>query len=443
MSRTVLALAAFALLAVSLAAQPTAPPPVLLEGARILDAAGGRYLAPAFVLIRDGRIVSITPDEPSGLSSDVQRLSLKDATLVPGFVDARATAAPADGLDVDYYRLTSLAYGVTAERAFNLRAAWGAAQKRRLETGETLGPRLFAGGRGIDQGARPDLWLFDAPDADAVTQEAQRQIASGPDWLAGYQHLPPASVRALVGAARGTSVRVSAIPGASSMSELAAAGVHAIDTLQWPLAAGATGDPAGADAAWTAAAPRELATLARRLATARVALVPMMAALLSAAFPDTVEQDDFLKVLPAGRRDTMVAQAKTAKPAEVTVARRAWAARTAFLATYVKAGGRVVTGTGSELSGVPAPGFGIHRELAALVRAGLTPAQAIRAATANGAELLNAAHAIGAIAPGRGADFVIVTGDPLVSIGDLAKITHVVRRGEVLDPKALLARAKR
>jgi imidazolonepropionase-like amidohydrolase len=89
------------------------------------------------------------------------------------------------------------------------------------------------------------------------------------------------------------------------------------------------------------------------------------------------------------------------------------------------------------------PGLGIHREIAALVKAGLTPADAIRAATTNAAELLGAAKTLGAIAPGFGADFIVVTGDPLASVADLAKILHVVRRGEVLDPKDLLARARR
>jgi hypothetical protein len=254
--------------------------------------------------------------------------------------------------------------------------------------------------------------------------------------------MPAASVRALVAATKGTSVRVSALPGASSITELATAGVHSIDTLQWPLAGSAGGDMAGADTVWTTVAPRDLAVLARRLATARIALVPVMSGLLAGAFPDSIEADEFLALLPAGRREALVAKAKTVKSAEASAAKRAWTARATFLTAFARAGGRIVTGTGSDRSGIPAPGFGIHRELAALVRAGLTPAQAIRAATSNGAEMLNATNTIGAIGPGRGADFFVVTGDPLVSIADLAKIVHVVRRGEVLDPKALLARAR-
>ncbi len=443
MTRFVSAMVASTLLAVALAAQSAAPPPLLVSGARILDAAGGRYLAPAFVLVKDGRIVSVTPNEPGGLPANAGRLALTDATLVPGLVDARATAVPAGGLEADDYRLTSLAYGVTAERAFNLRGAWGAAQKRRLDTGETLGPRLFAGGRGIDLGARPDLWLFDAGNADVAAQETKRQIESGVDWVAAYQHLPPDAVRALVAAVRGTNVRVSAMPGASSMSELVAARVHSIDTLQWPLVANPNGGAAGADASWTTPAPRDLAALARRLATTRVVLAPMVAGLADQAFPESLGQEPFATLLPAGYRDVLAARARDPKNAEVAAAKRAWKARSLFLAAIVKAGGRVVTATGSDVSGVPMPGAGIHRELAALVKAGLTPADAIRAATTNAAEMLGATRALGAVAPGYGADFFVVTGDPLAAVADLAKIAHVVRRGEVLAPKDLLARAAR
>jgi imidazolonepropionase-like amidohydrolase len=88
------------------------------------------------------------------------------------------------------------------------------------------------------------------------------------------------------------------------------------------------------------------------------------------------------------------------------------------------------------------PGAGVHRELAALVRAGLTPAEAIRAATSTATDLVGARPASVRLVPGAGADFIIVSGDPLKRIEDLATITHVVRNGEVLDPKILLARAK-
>ena len=118
---------------------------------------------------------------------------------------------------------------------------------------------------------------------------------------------------------------------------------------------------------------------------------------------------------------------------------RAWTSQAAFLKRFVRAGGRVAAGTGFELRGYPVPGVGLHQELAALVRAGLTPAEALRAATVTVAELVGAKAGF---APGTEANFIVVSGDPLKRIEDLGNITNVVRAGEVLDVKALLARAK-
>jgi imidazolonepropionase-like amidohydrolase len=77
-----------------------------------------------------------------------------------------------------------------------------------------------------------------------------------------------------------------------------------------------------------------------------------------------------------------------------------------------------------------------------MVRAGLSPIDAIRAATSTAADLVGAKPTAVRFTPGTDANFIIVSGDPLKAIEDLASITHVVRAGEVFDPKVLLARAK-
>ena len=76
------------------------------------------------------------------------------------------------------------------------------------------------------------------------------------------------------------------------------------------------------------------------------------------------------------------------------------------------------------------------------MRAGLSPIEAIRAATSTAADLVGAKPAVVRFAPGTDANFIIVSGDPLTKIEDLAAITHVVRAGEVLEPNGLLARAR-
>jgi imidazolonepropionase-like amidohydrolase len=83
-------------------------------------------------------------------------------------------------------------------------------------------------------------------------------------------------------------------------------------------------------------------------------------------------------------------------------------------------------------------GYSIHRELELLVRAGLSPTDALLAATRRPAERLDRAGEFGTIAPGRSADLVVLTADPLVDIRNTRGIERVVVRGRVYEPADLL-----
>ena len=80
-------------------------------------------------------------------------------------------------------------------------------------------------------------------------------------------------------------------------------------------------------------------------------------------------------------------------------------------------------------------GVGQHgqnaREFALMVEAGMSAADAIKAATTSAAELLDIAGDVGSIAPGRSADLIAVDGDPLSDITELERVTFVMARGEV------------
>jgi hypothetical protein len=436
--RRIIAPTAIAIGAVLAAQQPIAKPPVLVEGARILDVVRGRYLAPAAVFIENGRIATVTPELPASIPGGTIRVKAAGSVLVPGLVDAHAWAAPAGDLEADYFYLMGLAHGVTGFRVLNVRTGWGVAQRERSISGAILAPRLWTSGRGINQGASPDRWLFDATDSSVAIGEVRRQIDAKVNWVAGYESLPPDIYRAIVTAARRTGVRISGQPGASSMSDLAAAGVTSIETLAYPLKP--RSEPAAE--AWPAVAARDLNTLQTRLVRGRVTLVPMMAAAMVRAFPEEVAEDQALALLPEARREALKAALKKLPAADAAKAARAWTSQAAFLKRFVSAGGRVAAGTGFELGGYPVPGAGLHRELAALVRAGLSPIEALRSATSTAADLVGAKPTVVRFTPGTDANFIIVSGDPLKKIEDLANITHVVRAGEVFDPKVLLARAQ-
>jgi imidazolonepropionase-like amidohydrolase len=82
-------------------------------------------------------------------------------------------------------------------------------------------------------------------------------------------------------------------------------------------------------------------------------------------------------------------------------------------------------------------GEGLHRELELLVESGLTPLQAITAATKNAAAIVNASNEWGTLEIGKLANLVIVDGKPDQRIGDTRRISYVIKEGAILDRAAL------
>jgi hypothetical protein len=103
---------------------------------------------------------------------------------------------------------------------------------------------------------------------------------------------------------------------------------------------------------------------------------------------------------------------------------------------YRKAGARYLIGSGTFIWGTM-PGISTHTEMKLLVRIGLTPRQAIAAATNNFAEIYGWKE-MGQVAAGRVADIVVVDDNPAQDIANLKKIHMVMLRGEILDREKLL-----
>jgi imidazolonepropionase-like amidohydrolase len=83
------------------------------------------------------------------------------------------------------------------------------------------------------------------------------------------------------------------------------------------------------------------------------------------------------------------------------------------------------------------PGFSLHEELALMVIGGLTPVEALRAATLNPAKFLGLDKTLGTIEPGKIADLVLLDADPLADIRNTQKIDAVISNGRLLDRREL------
>ncbi|MDX1382761.1 MAG: amidohydrolase family protein, partial [Thermoanaerobaculia bacterium] len=101
-------------------------------------------------------------------------------------------------------------------------------------------------------------------------------------------------------------------------------------------------------------------------------------------------------------------------------------------AKILRAGGLVGVGAHGQLQGL-----GYHWELWALAAGGLSPLEALRAATWVGAEIIGRQGDLGSLEPGKKADLVVLEGDPLADIRNTDSVRWVVKNGEVFEGETL------
>ena len=154
------------------------------------------------------------------------------------------------------------------------------------------------------------------------------------------------------------------------------------------------------------------------------------------------DSDPNLRYVRADLREMWQLRRATAPgrpPGEQAIADRGHAKCDEFVRRYHEMGGRVVAGTDVGAVGGLVPGFSLHAEIAMLVRAGLSPAAALRAATLDAARALRIDAETGSIEPGKSADLVILEADPLADIRNLGRTRTVLRDGVCHESAALLA----
>jgi imidazolonepropionase-like amidohydrolase len=194
---------------------------------------------------------------------------------------------------------------------------------------------------------------------------------------------------------------------------------------------------------WAGLDSAALTQLAGRLARERVTLVPtlILHETLSRLNDPDLQQDSALTDVPEeARRDWdvpgMISRAGW-DSADFAAFRSSRPMQNVLVRAFVAAGGRIATGTDSP-NQLLVPGYSEHRELELLTAAGLSPREALRAATRNGALLLGA-DSLGLLAPGKVADLVVLRRDPLSNIRNTRSIQAVMSRGRLLDVDSIRA----
>jgi len=118
------------------------------------------------------------------------------------------------------------------------------------------------------------------------------------------------------------------------------------------------------------------------------------------------------------------------------LARKVFHKEIEIVGTMHRAGVEILAGTDT-LNPYCYPGFSLHDELGLLVQSGLTPMEALQAATLNAARFMDREKELGTIEPGRLADLVLLDADPLQDIHNTTRIRAVFANGHFFDRSAL------
>ncbi|QXJ21217.1 amidohydrolase family protein [Actinomadura graeca] len=458
--------AAGAALAVGASRAPAAAGPrprLALRGVTVIDATRPRPRPDSTVLIEGDRVIAVGRRDEVPVHHGVTVLDLPGRYVIPGLCEMHAHSIGTHEISPPLY----LANGVTTVREMA-----GSPVVRRwredIARGVLAGPRWTIASTIID-GSPSLLAGPDDPDgALLVTGEAEarravrRVKAEGADFVKIYSRLDAASFRAVADEARRQGLPLAGhCPDKVApawASDLGQRGIEHVHTLWCATSARdrqvrkaldaitiEPGDYAGwfrrfHKVEWLASGhpdPRRAAALFDRLAANGTRVTPTLSMHLIVDRPEDLSLDDpRLKYVPAEDRewwrwavDNIYLPGRT--PEEVRQQRELFDRRLRFVGAMRKAGVGLMGG--SEAGFIYAyPGFSLHEELALLVRAGLTPLEAIATATLEPARYLGAERDLGSVRPGRLADLVVLDADPLADIGNTTRIHAVVAGGRLI-----------
>ena len=419
---------------------------IALEGATLIDGAGGDPKRDALIIIRNGHVESVARVNELPIPRGAQEINLAGKTIIPGLIDAHAHVER-------WAARRYLAWGVTSVRDLHGGTDTVLALRKDMNLGSILGPRMFSAGAMIDgvPTTYPNATGIATP--DQARRAADQHAVAGVDYLKIYTKVTPSLLRPLLDEAEKLRLPVAAHLGKTDALTAARAGVVSIEHMAGVVQA-ASGDPSYSAAhdnflvgwtteekGWAGLDSAAVARTARALAQTKVTIVPtlvlhdMLARLDNPILLSRPGMEDVPDNAQSVRSVPSLLQRTGWRAGDFEAFRRSRRRQDQFVREYKRAGGAIAAGSDAA-NQLLIPGYSLHEEMALLVAAGLTPLEAITAATRRGAQLLQA-DSLGMIAPGKVADLVVLNANPASNIGATRNIAMVMIRGRMIRPDSL------
>lgn len=386
---------------------------VAFEGARLVTMRGEEAIERGTIVVTDNRIAAVGPVEEVALPPGARVIDVSGYTIIPGLVDLHAhLGGPPDVfLDRVWEFAVNLAYGVTSSRDPSNSSAQVFPYAEMIEAGEILGPRLTSSGWAMTRRAATSTSY------EKVLEHARRYKAQGAVVLKEYMQPRRIQRQWYAKAAREVGINLTAEGGGELKMNM---------TL---ILDGYTG--------FEHSLPqvpiyRDVVEL---LARSGSWYTPTLLVSYGGFFGQyyfrqktDIHADEKLRrftphevVDREARRRHLLLEEEYHFPGIAAGA-----------AEVLKAGGRIGLGAHGEQQGL-----GAHWELWALQMGGLSNYEALRAATLMGAAGLGYAADLGSLEPGKLADLVVLTENPLEDIRNTLSIRYVMRNGELFEGETL------
>ncbi len=421
------------------------PQTVAFVGVNVVPMDRERVLTGQTVVVKEGRIAALGPADQTAVPKGALRVDGQGKYLLPGLADMHVHLEDDEAVNQAMLQLF-VANGVTT--ILNL---YGTPRhlelRRRLARNDIPGPTLYTSGP----------FISDAPNWSPTPEEAERLVVeqkrAGYDFIKIHGDFSREAYRRLFVAARREGIRVIGhaprnLSLEAMFEERQDAVAHAEEFLETYFFRNVPAELKTADLEtkkrYMNEQIKKIPEVARATANAGLWMIPSLSIYSGIAAQ--------LRDLDALLRRPEMQYLPNRIAAEWQPARNRYTNRfskdridvfelqTIFSLNLVKsfheAGVKMLAGTDTPVP-CAVPGFSLHDELKGLVAAGLSPYEALRAATINAAEFLGALEQSGTVAVGKRADLILLDSDPLKDIRNTTKLTGVMVGGSWLPETEL------